>query len=77
MANRKHVHVVPRDAGWAVVREGAQRASAVTARQADAIATARSLAKADKGELLIHGANGRIRARDTFGNDPCPPRDAK
>lgn len=77
MANRRNVHVVPRDTGWAVVREGAKRASEVTGTQADAVAAARSLAQAGKGELLIHGENGRIRARDSFGNDPCPPRDAR
>jgi hypothetical protein len=24
--------------------------------------------------LVIHGRNGQIRARDSFGGDPFPPR---
>ena len=77
MANRRNVHVTPRDNGWAVKREGNQRASEILPTQAAAVAVARPLAKAAHGELLVHGLNGRIRARDSFGNDPCPPRDGK
>ncbi|TCP05507.1 uncharacterized protein DUF2188 [Rubrivivax gelatinosus] len=35
------------------------------------------MARQGQGELLIHGQDGRIRARDSYGNDPCPPKDAK
>ena len=27
-----------------------------------------------ESELFIHGKNGRIRERDSYGNDPFPPR---
>ena len=30
-----------------------------------------------RGQILIHGENGRILARDTYGNDPCPQKDSK
>jgi hypothetical protein len=26
-------------------------------------------------ELLIHGQNGQIRERNSYGNDPHPPKD--
>jgi hypothetical protein len=77
MANRKNVHVVQRDDGWGTLREGGQRATLVYDTQAQAIQAGRQMAKQDQGELLIHGADGRIRARDSYGNDPCPPKDSK
>ena len=39
-----------------------------------AIMIARLIARANRSELIIQGAGGRIRARDTHGADPLPPR---
>lgn len=75
MGNRNNVHVVQRGSQWGALREGGQRASAVFDTQAQAIDAARQMARQGQGELLIHGENGRIRARDSYGNDPCPPKD--
>jgi hypothetical protein len=77
MANRKNVHIVQRESGWGTLREGGQRASQVYGTQAQAIDAGRQMARQGQGELLIHGQDGRIRARDSYGNDPCPPRDSK
>jgi hypothetical protein len=77
MANRNNVHVVQRDNGWGTLREGGQRATQVFNTQAQAIQAGRQMARQGQGELLIHGQDGRIRARDSYGNDPCPPKDAK
>lgn len=77
MANRSNVHVVQRGEGWGALREGGARASRVYGTQAEAIEAARQMARDGGGELLIHGRDGRIRARDSYGNDPCPPRDGK
>lgn len=77
MANRSNVHVVPRGGKWGTLREGGQRATQVFDTQQQAIDAGRNMAKQGKGELLVHGQNGRIRARDSYGNDPCPPKDAK
>ncbi len=77
MANRKNVHVVQRDSGWGTLREGAQRATQVYDTQAQAVQAGRQMAGKEQGELLIHGEDGRIRARDSFGNDPYPPKDRK
>lgn len=74
---RKDVHVVPHSDGWAVKRPGADRASSVHDTQAGAIDAGRDLAKAAQSELFIHGRNGQIRDRDSFGPDPCPPRDKR
>jgi hypothetical protein len=41
--------------------------------QREAIAHARGIAQNQGSELLIHGRNGQIRERDSYGNDPFPP----
>ncbi len=73
MPNKRNFHVVPHDDGWAVRREGAERARSVHSTQADAIRDARDAAIAEQGEVLIHGENGQIRERNSYGNDPFPP----
>ncbi|MFA5964644.1 MAG: DUF2188 domain-containing protein [Sphingomonas sp.] len=70
----KNQHVVPHDHGWAVKGAGNSRATAVFNTQAEAIAHARQIAQNQESELLIHGKNGQIRERDSFGNDPFPPQ---
>ena len=69
-------HVVPRDDGWAVVRPGSDRASALTDTQEAAIDRAREILGNDGGgELVTHRPDGTIRDSDTMppGNDPYPP----
>jgi len=74
MAKRDY-HVVPHPDGWAVRREGTERASSVHPTQQGPIEAGRDAAKAQRSELVIRGPDGRIR--DNFGNDPHPPRDTK
>ena len=73
MGNRNQ-HIVPHSDGWAVRGAGSQRATSVHPTQADAIDRGREIARNQGTELLIHGRDGRIRARDSHGNDPFPPR---
>jgi len=74
VARNQHVVHNP-NGGWDVRPEGAQRASRHFDRQSDAILAARETARKQQVELLIHGRNGQIRQRDSYGNDPCPPKD--
>ncbi|MAS44286.1 MAG: hypothetical protein CML46_20040 [Rhodobacteraceae bacterium] len=70
----KNQHVVPHAKGWAVKGEGNARASSIHATQAGAISAARETATRERSEMLIHGENGRIRERNTYGKDPFPPK---
>ena len=70
----KNQHVVPHNGGWAVRGAGNERATSVHDTQAAAIESARIIAQNQKSELLVHGRNGQIRERDSFGGDPFPPR---
>lgn len=69
----RNQHVVRHDQGWAVRGEGNQRVTSVHGTQEAAIDAGRLIARNQQSELLIHGRDGRIRARDSHGNDPFPP----
>ena len=71
----RNQHVVPSGKSWQVKGEHCQRATKNFNKQSDAIAFARKIAQNNNSELVIHGRDGRIRDKDSFGNDPCPPRD--
>lgn len=70
----KNQHVVPHAHGWAVKGAGNERASSVHPTQKAAEAAARQTAMRNQSEVLIHGQDGRIRERNTYGRDPHPPK---
>ncbi|GAO40407.1 hypothetical protein SCH01S_48_00650 [Sphingomonas changbaiensis NBRC 104936] len=70
MANDRNVWVVGSKDGWKVKREGASRASSAHRTQAEAWTEARKLAQQSRGEAFLQGLDGRIRERNSFGNDP-------
>jgi uncharacterized protein YdaT len=70
-------HVVKRENGWAIVGEGNSRDTSVHPTQKEAIDRAREIATNYRSEVVIHGEDGRIRDKDSYGNDPFPPRDKK
>lgn len=70
----KNQHVVPHGDKWAVRGAGNSRSTSVHDTQAAAVSEAREIARNQRSELLIHGRNGQIRDRDSYGNDPYPPK---
>jgi uncharacterized protein YdaT len=70
----KGQHVVPNGDKWSVRRAGAARASGTYATQKEAVERATEIARNQKTELYIHGRDGRIRERNSYGDDPCPPK---
>ncbi|MCE7058149.1 DUF2188 domain-containing protein [Algoriphagus sp. AGSA1] len=74
MSKGKNQHVVRHADGWAVRGAGNERVTRVTDTQRESIQIARQIAQNQQSELLIHGRNGQIRERDSFGNDPFPPK---
>jgi hypothetical protein len=75
----KHQHVIRRDRGWAVRGEGNARDTSVHDTQKQAIAAARSIAKHQQSDLLVHGVDGKIRARYSYSaaGGKKPAADAK
>lgn len=72
--SRKGQHVVPAGGKWSVRTAGATRASGTFATQQEAIESARDKARRQGTELYVHGRDGRIRERNSYGNDPYPPK---
>lgn len=70
---KNNVHVVPSDGGWDVKVEGRSGARRFST-QNEAIRAGRELARSNRSENIVHGRDGRIRQRDTYGRDPFPPR---
>lgn len=74
------LHVVPHDQGWAVKREGVDRANSTHSTQKDAIDSARELAK-EQDDIVIHRQDGTIRERVTYtgtnGNGDASDRDRR
>jgi hypothetical protein len=64
---------VPDSGGWAVKKNGGSAASSVYKTQGDAIGAARRVAKKTKGQVVVHGRDGRIRDVRNYGNDPRLP----
>lgn len=71
----KNQHVTKRaDGKWQVKGEGASRASFVATTLSEAIKRGRHISSNQQSELVIHRPDGRIRAKDSHGHDPFPPR---
>jgi len=70
-------HVVKREDGWAVVGEGNSRDTSIHPTQEAAIERAREIAMNYQSEVVIHRPDGRIRDKDSYGNDPHPPQDSR
>lgn len=70
----KNQHVVPTDGRWGVRGEGNSKLTSIFDTQAEAIDRAREISKNQGSELFIHGRDGRFRERDSYGNDPYPPK---
>lgn len=73
----KNQHVVPYDDKWAVRGEGSSKITSDHRTQEVAINAARRIAINQQSEVVIHGKNGKIRDKDSYGPDPYPPRDRK
>ena len=70
----KNQHVVPTDGEWGVRGEGNERLTSIHDTQAEAEAAAREIAINQRSEVVIHRPDGRIRDKNSYGNDPFPPR---
>ena len=66
----KNQHVVSVGDRWAGKEEGAAEPFAVFKTQSEAWEKAKSIARKERSEALLHGRDGRIRERNTYGHDP-------
>lgn len=73
----KNIHTVPSGNKWAVKREGVAKPISTHNTKTNALNKGVSVAKQNRVEHVIHGRDGRIQDKDSYGNDPCPPKDKK
>ena len=71
----KQIHIVHQDDQWKIKQDGAKHSSGNFPTQKEAIERGRDLAIKQGKELTIHRKdNGRIREKNSYGNDPYPPK---
>lgn len=72
---KKNQHVVPHGNEWAIKGAGNSKYTLITTTtQSEAIEIARSIAQNQGSELFVHNRHGQIRERNTYGDDPHPPK---
>jgi hypothetical protein len=72
--NKRNQHVVKTGEGWGLRGENSKKLTKEFNTQAEAIAKGKQVAKNQKVELFVHGRDNKIRARDSYGSDPYPPK---
>lgn len=71
----KNQWVSPRGDKWAVKGENNSKATKIFDKKSDAINFATQAAKNQHSELISQKKNGQVNLKNSFGNDPLPPRD--
>ena len=71
---KKNVHVVKNADGWSVKSEDSQKAYRNVSTQKEAIEIGKKVASNNSSELLIHGFNGKIREKNSYGSYKFPPK---
>ena len=72
MSNKNQYHISKNlNNGWKVTQQS--RVLSVFETQKQTIGSARYMAQVTGGETVIHGRDGKIRDKNSYGNDPFPP----
>ena len=74
---QKQQHIVPVDGEWGIKKGGSNRLTEVFDKKEDAVDAGREIARNQGAEFFIHDRHGIIKERESYGNDPFPPRDTE
>ena len=77
MNKGKNQHVIKTVNGWSVRGEGNSRLTSEHRTKTAAEKAARKIARHQQSEVVIHGRDGKIQDKDSYGKNPCPPKDKK
>ena len=72
---KKDQYVVVHGDDWAVRGENNSKVTKIFKNKEDAIEYARDIAKNQRSELRVQNSNGKFGMCNSYGNDPCPPKD--
>jgi hypothetical protein len=69
---RRVYHVIPAGLLWAIKRKGARRPAAWCVLKKNAMEFAKTFVRKNQqpGQVVVHGADGRIETEWTYGGDP-------
>ena len=70
----KQVWVSPSGNSWKVQSSNTERAAIIVETKAEAVNRAREIAENKNAELIVQNLDGKIGWRNSYGNDPFPPR---
>ena len=71
----KTIHVVPNPkGGWDIKQGGVQNPLGHFDTKKDTVDRARPISKNQGTELVIHNKDGKISQKNSYGNDPFPPK---
>ncbi len=73
--SKSNQHVIPLGNGWAVKKEGSSRL--LSLQKPKKMLLLLQDTQNNKSELIIHGKDGEIQDKNSYGNDPNPPKDKK
>jgi hypothetical protein len=71
------VHTTPNAKGSGWVNQAAGNTLSHHRTKAVAVDAGRDRARATHTEHVIHNLDGQIGQKNSYGNDPCPPKDTK
>jgi hypothetical protein len=75
MASKSNqIHTVHRPNGWGNIKAGGSRPAKIYPTKADAQTAGRQTAINQQAEHIIHNLDGKISAKNSYGDDP---RDVK
>ncbi len=76
---RKEIHIVHNSSrgGWDAKRPHAKRVSKHFETKKETLDWSRNFAKKEGLEMIPHRKDSQIQNPNSYGNDPCPPRDKK
>ena len=70
----KDQHIVKTNNGWGIRGENNTKITKNYDTQYAAIQGGKIIAKNQKSELIVHGRDGKIREKNSYGNDNFPPK---
>jgi hypothetical protein len=75
---KKAIHTVPSPGGgWDNKKAGSSKPISHHHTKAPAQEKGKAAAEKAGAEHVIHGLDGKIQNKNSYGNDPCPPKDKK
>lgn len=73
---KNNIHVIKDKNGWSMKKENEENKKYFSTKE-EALTYSKNEAKKDKVELIIHNENGIISNKNSYRNDPYPPKDNK